>query len=165
MVAGLALAGPVQMTASARIHAQAPSQRIQPSHVHYLKSHLKRTGTRHLAKSGKKQSVRSGRKNRHLQNRAELNRREPETVGESLLSVEENEATQDLSYHGILERPQRYDPSRNIRHGAVPNQRARDLRFDHFRELDKNRDGVIDPLERATGRLDIERDMSNYLWK
>ncbi|MDH5669410.1 MAG: hypothetical protein OEY86_15505 [Nitrospira sp.] len=73
--------------------------------------------------------------------------------------------TQDLSYHGILETPRRYDPSSGQQRGAVPNPRARDVRVDHFQELDKNQDGVLDPLERATSRLDIDRDLSNRHWK
>jgi hypothetical protein len=36
-----------------------------------------------------------------------------------------------------------------------------DLQADHFQELDRNQDGVLDPLERAVGRLDIERDLNN----
>lgn len=163
--AGLTLVGPVEMAASSEIETQASLQRVQPSPVDYQKSHLARTVKRKIAKRGGRQSVRSTRKNQNIQNRAELNRGKAETVGKGLLSVGEGETTQDLSYHGILEQPQRYDPSRNLRNGAVPNPRARDLRFDHFRELDKNRDGVIDPLEKATSRLDIERDMSNYTWE
>jgi hypothetical protein len=30
---------------------------------------------------------------------------------------------------------------------------------DHFQELDKNHDGAIDPIERATGRIDLDRDL------
>jgi hypothetical protein len=43
----------------------------------------------------------------------------------------------------------------------VPNPAARELQVDHFQELDRNQDGVLDPLERTVGRLDIERDLSN----
>lgn len=73
--------------------------------------------------------------------------------------------TQDLSYHGVLETPRRYDPSSSQPNGAVPNPGARDVSVDHFEELDKNRDGVLDPLERATSRLDIDRDLRNRHWK
>lgn len=78
---------------------------------------------------------------------------------------EEVQLQPDQSHHGILENSRRYDPSPDQHKGAVPNPQARDLRFDHFQEVDKNQDGVIDPLERATSRLDIERDMNNYTWE
>jgi hypothetical protein len=34
-----------------------------------------------------------------------------------------------------------------------------DLTFDHFQELDRNQDGVIDPVERAFGRIDMDQDL------
>ena len=68
----------------------------------------------------------------------------------------------DLSYHGILEQPQRYDPSRDRRAGRPPNPQADEILHDHFQELDKNHDGMIDPFERAFGRLDMDRDVSNH---
>jgi hypothetical protein len=71
----------------------------------------------------------------------------------------------DLSYHGILEHPQRYDPSRDRRAGRAPNPQAGEILHDHFQELDKNRDGMIDPFERAFGRLDMDRDVSNHQWE
>ena len=75
------------------------------------------------------------------------------------------EPKQDLSYHGILEQPQRYDPSRDRRAGRPPNPQADEILYDHFQELDKNHDGMIDPFERAFGRLDMNRDVSNYQWE
>ena len=71
----------------------------------------------------------------------------------------------DFSYHGILEHPQRYDPSRDRRAGRAPNPQTAEVLHDHFQELDKNRDGMIDPFERAFGRLDMERDVSNHQWQ
>ena len=71
----------------------------------------------------------------------------------------------DLSYHGILQQPQRYDPSRDRRAGRAPNPQAGEILHDHFQELDKNRDGMIDPFERAFGRLDMDRDVSNHRWE
>lgn len=71
----------------------------------------------------------------------------------------------DLSYHGILEQPQRYDPSRDRRTGRAPNPQAGEILHDHFQELDKNHDGMIDPFERAFGRLDMDRDLSNRQWE
>jgi hypothetical protein len=71
----------------------------------------------------------------------------------------------DLSYYGILEQPQRYDPSRDRRAGRAPNPQAAEILHDHFQELDKNHDGMIDPFERAFGRLDMDRDVSNHQWE
>ncbi|HSA61603.1 MAG TPA: hypothetical protein VLE03_05140 [Nitrospiraceae bacterium] len=71
----------------------------------------------------------------------------------------------DFSYHGLLKRPQRYDPTRDRRKGGVPNPQAGDLLHEHFQELDRNYDGTIDPVERAVGRLDIDRDLSNRQWE
>ena len=71
----------------------------------------------------------------------------------------------DLSYHGILEQPQRYNPSRDRRAGRAPNPQTGEIQHDHFQELDKNRDGMIDPFERAFGRLDMDRDVSNHQWE
>lgn len=70
-------------------------------------------------------------------------------------------AKPDLSYYGILEQPQRYDPNRGRHRGGGPNPQAGELLHDHFQELDKNRDGLIDPFERALGRLDMDRDLMN----
>ena len=70
----------------------------------------------------------------------------------------------DLSYHGILEHPQRYDPSLQRHKGSAHNPGTGDLLHDHFQELDKNRDGILDPFERALGRLDMDRDLSNRKW-
>lgn len=67
----------------------------------------------------------------------------------------------DLSYLGKFEQPQRYDPSRDYRRGGPPNPQAGDVLHDHFQELDRNRDGMIDPFERASGRLDMDRDLAN----
>jgi hypothetical protein len=68
------------------------------------------------------------------------------------------QAKPDLSYHGILERPQRYGPCRDRCKGGSPNPQIGTVLYDHFQELDKNHDGAIDPIERATGRIDLDRD-------
>ena len=65
----------------------------------------------------------------------------------------------DLMYHGMLESPQRYDPRRNHRGAGVPDPHTPELSHDHFQELDRNQDGTIDPVERAFGRLDMDRDL------
>jgi hypothetical protein len=70
----------------------------------------------------------------------------------------------DLAYHGILEHAGRYDPSLQRHKGAPHNPQVSELLHDHFQELDKNQDGVLDPLERAVGRLDMDRDLSNRQW-
>ena len=67
----------------------------------------------------------------------------------------------DLMYHGLLEDSRRYDPRPNYRTAGVQNPHARYLTQDHFEELDHNQDGKIDPIERAFGRLDIDRDLQN----
>jgi hypothetical protein len=67
----------------------------------------------------------------------------------------------DLTYYGVLEDPQRYDPRPNSRMAGVPNPQTPDLTHDHFQELDRNQDGMIDPVERAFGRLDMEHDLYN----
>ncbi len=76
-----------------------------------------------------------------------------ETVGES---------TSGLAHHGLLKSPHRYHVSRGARRRVVVTPSPGDLVHDHFLELDKNRDGVVDPLERAVARLDIERDMNRH---
>jgi hypothetical protein len=67
----------------------------------------------------------------------------------------------DLMYYGVLEDPQRYDPRPNPHTAGVPNPQTPDLTHDHFQELDRNQDGKIDPVERAFGRLDMDRDLHN----
>src|SRR5262245_4201357 len=63
--------------------------------------------------------------------------------------------------HGMLEDHQRYDPRLNYRTAGVQDPRAPDLAHEHFQELDRNQDGRIDPVERAFGRLDMDRDLPN----
>ena len=71
----------------------------------------------------------------------------------------------DVSYHGMLQQPQRYTPHYEHGKGGVPNPNAGALLHEHFQELDKNRDGSIDPFERALGRLDLERDLADRQWQ
>lgn len=71
----------------------------------------------------------------------------------------------DVSYHGMLQQPQRYTPHYEHGKGGVPNPNAGALLHEHFQELDKNRDGSIDPFERALGRLDLERDLADHQWE
>lgn len=67
----------------------------------------------------------------------------------------------DLMYYGVLEDLQRYDPRPNSHTAGVPNPQTPDLTHDHFQELDRNQDGKIDPVERAFGRIDMDRDLHN----
>ncbi len=71
----------------------------------------------------------------------------------------------DASYHGMLQQPQRYTPRYEHGKGGVPNPNAGALLHEHFQELDKNRDGSIDPFERALGRLDLDRDLADRQWQ
>ena len=65
----------------------------------------------------------------------------------------------DLMYYGLLEGPQRYDPRRSHLGAGVPDPNTPELTHDHFQELDRNQDGMIDPVERTFGRLDMDRDL------
>ncbi|MEW6246485.1 MAG: EF-hand domain-containing protein [Nitrospirota bacterium] len=62
------------------------------------------------------------------------------------------------SVQRIVEPPERF--SRRVdwnRDGQIdPLEKA--VAFDHFRQLDRNHDGMVDPMERALARLDIEYD-------
>jgi hypothetical protein len=71
----------------------------------------------------------------------------------------------DLTYHGILENPSRYDPRHNRQTAGTPDPQTSELTHDHFQELDHNRDGKIDPVERTFGRLDMDRDLSARHWQ
>lgn len=66
----------------------------------------------------------------------------------------------DLIHYGILEDSQRYDPRPHADSAGVPSPQTSDLTHDHFQELDRNQDGKIDPVERAFGRIDMDRDLN-----
>jgi hypothetical protein len=65
----------------------------------------------------------------------------------------------DLIHYGVLEDSQRYDPRPPADSAGVLHPDALDLTHDHFQELDRNQDGKIDPVERAFGRIDMDRDL------
>ena len=65
----------------------------------------------------------------------------------------------DLMHYGMLEDTHRYDPRPASQTAGVPNPQTPDLTHDHFQELDRNQDGKIDPVERAFGRIDMDRDL------
>ena len=121
-----------------------------------------------LVQVGDKKALRKERKRPTI---PELHRKKPPTRHLSLSRrkqmaknpplLEPIQLKPDFSYQGILEQPQRYSLNRDQRKGAVPIPKAGELDYDHFQELDKNRDGVIDPLERASARLDIDWDLAN----
>lgn len=161
---GLVLTGFLQTAMAAEREQGLSPQRVNRSSVNQWKSPVHRVSNRGSAKRGGK-SFRSSRKKQTRVNHAKLKRENTTTQQKGPLSGGKNQIVHDLSTHGVLERPQRYDPGKPLSHGAVPNPKARELRADHFQELDKNYDGVLDPLERATSRLDIDRDLSNRRWK
>lgn len=70
------------------------------------------------------------------------------------------EPRKDLTYHGILEGPSRYDPRRDFPTAGPPDPQTSELTYEHFQELDRNGDGAIDPVERTFGRLDMDHDLS-----
>lgn len=80
-------------------------------------------------------------------------RAQPMTVVEPQPPIPAN-----VAHFGMLEQPRRYDYRRDRRTGRVIVPQTTGLLHDHFQELDQNHDGVIDPFERAVGRLDIEHD-------
>jgi hypothetical protein len=65
----------------------------------------------------------------------------------------------DLIPYGMLVDSQRYDPRPRAASPGVTSPQALDLTHDHFQELDRNQDGRIDPVERAFGRIDMDRDL------
>jgi hypothetical protein len=65
----------------------------------------------------------------------------------------------DLIHFGMLEDSQRYDPRPHNDSAAVRSPQTPELTHDHFQELDRNQDGMIDPVERAFGRIDMDRDL------
>jgi hypothetical protein len=69
----------------------------------------------------------------------------------------------DLIHYGVLKDSQRYNPSPYSPHGGLAHPQTSDLTFDHFQELDRNQDGVIDPVERAFGRIDMDRDLRSRM--
>ena len=65
----------------------------------------------------------------------------------------------DLIHFGMLEDSQRYDPRPHNDSAAVRSPQTPELTHDHFQELDRNQDGLIDPVERTFGRIDMDRDL------
>lgn len=82
---------------------------------------------------------------------------QPETTPEAVVPLKSG-----LTHHGMLETPQRYDPRRNQLGAGIPDPQTPELTHEHFQELDRNQDGTIDPLERAFGRPDMDRDLHSH---
>ena len=161
VVSGMSLAGSLQLVSAGTTKAEKPSQvqRGQPTPMPHSNVYVVPNGKRTGAKSQVRQSARTDQKKRNKPHRTKLDQK-----GTNLARHRASREIQSLSYHGILEQPKRYDPSRELRRrkGAALNPDAHELQIEHFQELDRNQDGVLDPLERAVGRLDIERDMNNH---
>ena len=164
-VSGITVAWSVQWAGAtpAKIETPVQAQKVPSALKPYSNLHVVQHGIGAEAKTVLRHSARADHKNRKKSHRAKLDRKGANPNGRGTLPSGAGRKMQDLAYYGILEPPQRYDPVRRLRksQGAAPNPEARDLQVEHFQELDRNQDGVIDPLERAVGRLDIERDMSN----
>jgi hypothetical protein len=64
----------------------------------------------------------------------------------------------DILPHAILKDPRRYDLPLHYGTAGVNGPQTPYVTHDHFQELDRNQDGRIDPIERAVGRLDMDRD-------
>lgn len=165
LVAGLTCAGLEQPAGAASTAAKkvVPLHAVQSPSVNQEKLSVSRPPAHTIGKGTSRRSIQKGRKKAHSTDRILSNRGRGKVSGKGAPAGGADKVSQSLAYHGILEQPQRYDPGRELRKskGAAPNPEARNLQADHFQELDRNHDGVLDPLERAVGRLDIERDMNN----
>lgn len=75
------------------------------------------------------------------------------------------QSAKERAFQGMLQSPSRYDPSRGARFSGAADPQVRELTHDHFQELDRNRDGAIDPFERTMGRLDMDRDRATHSWE
>ena len=82
---------------------------------------------------------------------------QPEATPEAVVPLKSG-----LTPHGMLETPQRYDPRRDHRGSGIPDPQTPELTHDHFQELDRNQDGKVDPVERAFGRPDMDRDLHSH---
>jgi hypothetical protein len=68
----------------------------------------------------------------------------------------------DFRSHGMLEDPRRYDSRLHHQTSGLQDPQTSHMAYDHFQELDRNQDGRIDPVERAVGRLDMDRDLPEH---
>lgn len=165
LVAGLASAGWERPAGAASRTANkvVPLHEVQSPSLNRANRSLSRTPTQTIDKGTSRRSLQNGRTKGPSTDRALGNRSRGKVSGQRVPAGGVEKASQSLAYHKIIQQPHRYDPGRDLRksRGAVLNPAARELQVDHFQELDRNQDGVLDPLERTIGRLDIERDLNN----
>ncbi|HEY6085948.1 MAG TPA: hypothetical protein VIU63_11175 [Nitrospira sp.] len=69
--------------------------------------------------------------------------------------------TMNPAFHGMLQDSQRYDARLNRHTTGLRNPQTDEFVHDHMQELDRNRDGKVDPVERVFGRLDMDRDLQD----
>ena len=146
--------------ASTRAKEVVPLHADHTSSVNQEKPSVSRTSQQTLGKGTGRRFLQKGRRKEPSSDRGLSKRGQGKGSRQGGAAGVADKVSRSLAYHGILEQPQRYDFGRKSK-GAVLNPEARELLIDHFQELDRNRDGVLDPLERAVGRLDIERDMNH----
>lgn len=166
LVAGLTCAVWAQPAEASSTTAKkvVPLHAVQPPSVGPAKPSANRPPQKPIGKGTGRPSLQKGHRKGQASDRGSGNRGRTKVSEKGGPAGGVDKVSRSLAYHGILEQPKRYDPSRELRlrKGAALNPEAYDLQLDHFQELDRNRDGVLDPLERAVGRLDIERDMNNH---
>lgn len=150
---------PILCASSAKVTQAAKQPKFQPS-----AAERQAPATRQKARVGKPARDESNKRMipepRAKSSPTSKKSRRLQKAGKKLPPPSIGQPKPDLSYHGIFEQPQRYDPHRDRRRGRAPDPQAEELQHDHFQELDKNRDGMIDPVERAFGRLDLDRDLN-----
>ena len=159
-LAPLVLAAPAKLKKDAKAPVAQP---IAPNQQ--APSKLPKVGAKQPARTELSKTVAAASQGQTLSARATRKTRRHKKVGKKWSPPAIVQPKPDLSYYGILEQPQRYDPRRDRRAGRAPNPQAGEILHDHFQELDKNHDGMIDPVERAFGRLDMDRDVSNHQWE
>lgn len=153
---------PSVSAAPAKSKKEAKAPVVQPPVLNRpVPTTRQKVDARKLSRTESDRSMAANAQEQTPSDRAPLKIRRHQKAGGKLRPPAIVEPKPNLSYHGILEQPQRYDPSRDRRTGRAPNPQAGELLHDHFQELDKNHDGMIDPFERAFSRLDIDRDLSN----
>lgn len=157
---------PLVLAASAKSKKDAKLPVAQPLALdRQAPAKLPKVGAKQPAKTESSKTVAAASQGQTPSDRASRKIRRHQKAGKKWRPPAIVKPKPDLSYHGLLEQPQRYDPSRDRRAGRALNPQAGELLHDHFQELDRNHDGMIDPFERAFGRLDMDRDVSNRQWE
>jgi hypothetical protein len=157
---------PLVLAAPAKLKKDAKAPVVQPLAPDLqVPAKLPKGGAKQPARTESSKTVAAASQGQIPSDRASRKIRRHQKAGKKWRPPAIVQPKPDLSYYGILEHPQRYDPSRDRRAGRAPNPQAGEILHDHFQELDKNHDGMIDPFERAFGRLDMDRDVSNHQWE